>query len=39
MLTAALATPEESVIFYADRGGWGGVGWGVNVHVTLMMLR
>ena len=24
---------------YADHGGWGGVGWDVNVHVTLMMLR
>ena len=23
----------------AARWGWGGVGWDVNVHVTLMMLR
>ena len=37
MLTAALATPEES-FFYGDHGGWGGVEWDVNVHVTLMML-
>ena len=25
--------------WYAARGGWGGVGWDVNVHGTLMMVR
>ena len=27
------------VFFFDDGVGWGGVGWDVNVHVTLMMLR
>ena len=27
------------VFFFDDGVGWVGVGWDVNVHVTLMMLR
>ena len=27
------------LVFFDDGLGWGGVGWDVNVHVTLMMLR
>ena len=26
-------------IVFDDGVGWGGVGWDVNVHMTLMMLR
>ena len=36
MLTAALATPEESVIFYADHGVGGGGGGGGGM-LTFML--